>query len=44
MLAPAGVLGNYTITYNTADFTITEGGVGDAERGDARPTARPTRR
>src|SRR5438045_7093291 len=21
-LAPAGVLGNYTITYNTADFTI----------------------
>src|SRR5204862_2104275 len=22
-LAPAGVLGNYTITYNTANFTIT---------------------
>jgi hypothetical protein len=24
VLSPAGVLGNYTITYNTAEFTITE--------------------
>ena len=30
-LSPAGVLGNYTITYNTASFTINEGGVGDAD-------------
>ena len=24
-LSPAGVLGNYTITYNTANFTISQG-------------------
>ena len=34
-LAPAGVLGNYDITYNTASFTIDEGGgLGDAECGE----------
>ena len=34
-LGPAGILGNYSITYNTASFTITrEAGVGDADRGE----------
>ena len=34
-LSPAGVLSNYTITYNTASFTIDdEGCFGDAERGE----------
>src|SRR5206468_8905911 len=33
MLAPAGVLGNYNITYNTADFTI--------EKKDASVTPNP---
>ena len=43
VLSPAGVLGNYTITYNTAAFTITtKAGVGDADAasktyGDADP-------
>ena len=43
-LGPAGVLGNYDITYNTATFNITnEGGVGDTGAA-GRSTARAIRR
>ena len=41
-LSPAGVLSNYNITYNTANFTITRGRVGDARTPPARSTAMPT--
>ena len=44
-LSPVGVLSNYDITYNTASFTIaSEGGVGDAERGEQDLRRRRTRR
>ena len=43
-LAPAGVLGNYDITYNTASFNIAAKAASVTRRPRARPTARAIRR